>query len=170
MHATSWQRGVPTSLSDEVSFASDVNDRGQVVGAAGSLNQVAVRWFRGDETQLSAEPTQATAVNRPGTVTGLVFGGSTAGFVWQHGRFIDLPAPPGEPIFSFTQPTGINSRTQVVGTSSDGAFVWERGRTTILPGLTPAAAANDINELGVIAGSNPTTPDGLVPHAVIWRK
>lgn len=92
------------------------------------------------------------------------------GFVWHRGRFIELPPPPSEPDFTLIQPAGINGRTQVVGTSSDGAFVWERGRTAFLPGLTRATIASDINERGVIAGANPTTTDGLVPHAVIWRR
>jgi uncharacterized membrane protein len=122
--------------------------------------------FRWDD----AGGTQAVAVDRHGAVTGRHWGPwGTAGFVWQRGRFIELPAPPGEFGFTFTQPEGINSRTQVVGISSDGAFVWERGRTTLLPGLT-RAAAYDINERGVVAGSSPTTPDGLAPHAVIWRR
>jgi uncharacterized membrane protein len=150
------------------SVAGDVNNRGQIVGSDGG---VAVRWWRGAETPLSTEPTQAVAVNRQGTVTGTHFGPwGTAGFVWQRGRFVELPAPPGEPGFTFTQPAGINGREQVVGTSSDGAFVWENGTAALLPGRTRATAAYDINERGVVAGSNPTTPDGLAPHAVIWRR
>jgi probable HAF family extracellular repeat protein len=169
--ASSWEDGDLTLVGEEGTTATDVNNRGQIVGSASTFDQVAVRWWRGTQTTLRTEPSQAVAVNRQGTVAGLHFSPQgTAGFVWQRGRIVELPPPPGEPLFSFTQPEDINGRTQVVGTSSDGAFVWERGRTTLLPGRTRAAAAYDINERGVIAGANPTTPDGLAPHAVIWRR
>lgn len=169
--AFSWRDGTLTVLGGEHSHAYDVNDRGQVVGSSGGFDKVAVRWWRGVETRLTSEWTEAVAINRSGTVTGLHFGSwGTAGFVWQRGRFIELPPPPGEPLYAATQPTGINGRTQVVGTSSEGAFVWERGRKTILPGLTIAAAAYDINDRGVIAGANPTMPDGTGYHAVIWHR
>lgn len=171
LRAFSWRNGVTTLIGEDHSLATDINNRGQIVGGSGGFDKVAVRWWRGTETRLSAERTQAMAVNRFGTVAGLHWGSwGVAGFVWQRGRFIELPPPPGEYGFTFVQPEGINSRTQVVGTSSDGAFVWERGRTTILPGLTRATTAYDINERGVIAGSNPTTTDGLRPHAVIWLR
>jgi hypothetical protein len=90
------------------------------------------------------------------------------GFLWQRGRFIVLPPPPVHDGYQYLFPYGINDRTQVVGGSSDGAFVWEHGRRAILPGLTRDAVALDINERGVIAGRNPTRPDGTLPHAVIW--
>ena len=171
LRASAWRRGALTVLAAGSSFATDVNNRGQVVGSAGGNEQVAVRWWRGTELRLSDDPSQAAAINRFGTVAGLDWSRSgTAGFVWQRGRFVVLPPPPGEADFRFLQPTGINGRTQVVGTSSDGAFVWERGRMTILPGLTRASEANDINERGVIAGANPTTADGVRLHAVIWRR
>lgn len=169
LRASAWHGGALTVLGTGV--ATDVNDRGQVVGSTGDTEQFAVRWWHGTQVRLTDEPSQAVAVNRSGTVTGRLWGPSgIAGFVWQRGRFVALPPPPGEADFRFLQPTGINGRTQVVGTSSDGAFVWERGRMTILPGLTRASEANDINERGVIAGADPTTADGLRPHAVIWRR
>lgn len=170
MRATSWRHGVRTPIGGDHSQASDINNRGQVVGSASVLNTLAIRWWRGKETQLGTESTQAVAVNRFGTVAGVHYGPSTEGFRWQRGRFILMPPPAGDPLLSFRQPAGINGRTQIVGSSSDGAFVWERGRTTILPALTRASSANDINERGVIAGSNPTTTEGLRQHAVIWLR
>ncbi len=168
LRAVTWRRGVPAMLDGSNSLAWDVNDRGQIVGASGDN---AVRWWHGDRTVLTTQTTQATAVNRHGTVAGLHWDSfSTGGFVWQRGSFVGIAPPSGEVDFTFIQPMGINGRAQVVGNSNDGAFVWERGRTTYLPGLTRATVASDINERGVIAGSNPTTTDGLVPHAVIWRR
>lgn len=168
--AFSWRDGVMTLFGNDYSHARDINDRGQVVGNGGGS---AVRWWRGVETRLTSEPSQAEAVNRFGAVTGLLWGSSGAvGFVWQRGRFVELSAPPSDTNeFRFIQPSGLNDRTQVVGSSSAGAFLWERGRTTIMPRLASyATVATDINERGVITGYAPTTMDGLVPHAVIWRR
>jgi probable HAF family extracellular repeat protein len=171
--AVSWRDGVLTSLSDdEASIAQDINNRGQIVGGTGAfLAEVAVRWWHGTETRLNVTRTQAWAVNRFGTATGPYWTDtSDAGFVWQRGRFIEIPPVVVEDN-SGTQPYGINGRTQVVGVSAQGGFVWEKGRITTLPALarTPGGAF-DINEDGVIAGACPTTMDGLNSHAVIWSR
>jgi hypothetical protein len=74
-----------------------------------------------------------------------------------------------------TAPVAVNNRTQVVGSSTAGAFVWEHGRTTILPGEidgpgNSGAVATDINKRGVIAGYHPTPPTDVEPNAVIWKR
>lgn len=164
-----WRDGTMAALGGAAtSVAHDINNRGQIVGAAGvNTPEIAVRWWRGSMTRLGVVATEAWAVNEVGAVTGPYWSATaTEGFVWQRGRFIELP-PQGIDD-RFIQPYGINNRTQVVGTSAVGAFVWEKGRTTILPALTRASGAFDINDHGVIAGENPTTTEGLTPHAVIW--
>ncbi|HEV7652631.1 MAG TPA: hypothetical protein VGP26_31135 [Actinophytocola sp.] len=88
MRAFSWRGGVLTLIGDDDSVATDVNDRGQIVGSVGATDQFAVRWWRGTE-RLRTEPAQAVAVNREGAIAGVHFGSGTAGFVWQRGRFIE---------------------------------------------------------------------------------
>lgn len=119
---------------------------------------------------MHADAQVATAINRSGVIVGLGagVGGLSAGFVRGRSSYVVIPQPPGDLGMTFLEPAGVNSRRQVVGTSSSGAFVWERGRTTFLPARTRASLATDINDRGVIVGANPTTSDGTTPHAVLW--
>jgi probable HAF family extracellular repeat protein len=162
-HAFSWRNGVMTDLGP--GLAEDINDAGQIVGEQGGH---AVRWWHGRITVLSDASTEAIAVSRSGAVAGNLFDDLLDGFVWTHGKFTVLRAPAGDE--PFMQPYGINDRLQVVGASHIGAFLWEHGRTTILPDLNRVSYAEDINDAGVIVGASATTMDGLVPHAVLWTR
>ncbi len=164
LHAFSWRNGVMTDLGP--GLANDVNDAGQIVGVRDGH---AVRWWHGKVTVLSGTSAEALAVSGSGAVTGFLFGAGLDSFVWRHGRLTVLHAPATGDM-PFLQAYGINNRLQVVGSSNLGAFVWERGRTTILPALTIGSTATDVNDHGVVVGSNPTTMDGLTPHAVLWKR
>jgi probable HAF family extracellular repeat protein len=174
LHAFRWRNGVMKDLgrSGVGSLAYDINNAGQIAGETfgetGTL-PTAVRWWRGTVTALHGGAVSATAISHSGAITGYSAGGdgSNPGFVWRRGAYVEIPRPPGGGM-AFLQPTGINNRLQVVGISSSGAFVWQRGKTTILPALTIGSVANDINDRGVIVGSNPTTTEGTNPHAVLW--
>ncbi len=172
--AVRWHDGVMSeldSMGKTSSVASDINNRGQIVGEVGDFERVGVRWSRGTVTPLTDMASSPTAVNSSGTVTGFYWNAQgSAGFVWQRGRFVELPyfaSPDGQ---NFLEPYGINARGQVVGNSGMGAFVREHGKGTLLPALTRASMATDINDRGVIVGANPNSPDGLNLHAVLWTR
>ena len=176
LHAFHWHAGVLTDLgrTGEHSLAYDIDNAGRIVGSSSDAEGAsrAVRWWRGVVTVLDSPAWLATAISSDGAITGLAegAGGLSAGFVWHRGRHQMIPQPPGDIGWVFLQPTGINSRHQVVGTSSAGAFVWERGRTTFLPSRTRASGAYDINARGVVVGSNPSTPEGTDSYAVLWTR
>lgn len=175
LHAFHWRDGVLTDLGGEgqPSLAYDIDDAGRVVGVIfdeEAMRSAAVRWWRGTVTTLHDDAQVAVATSGTGAITGSGdgVGGLSAGFVWRPGDYVVIPQPPGELGMTFLDPTGINSRLQVVGNSSAGAFVWERGRTTFLPARSRAATATDINDRGVIVGANPAQPDGTELRAVLW--
>ncbi len=175
-HAFHWRAGVLTDLSGGYEFsslASDINNRGQVVGVlhdGSGFGETPVRWWRGTVTPLHEPRGNAVAVSDSGAVAGIHWGSwGTAGFVWHRGEFTELPAPPPTG-WTFLQPSGINDRVQVVGTTSEGAFLWHDGHTTILPNLVGTSAAYDINDRGQVVGSSAAQSDGLNPHAVIWTR
>lgn len=137
IHAFHWYRGVLTDLGvgGQYSLAYDIDNVGRVVG---TFNDAAASWWHGRVSTLHSGTYSATAISRSGAITGRAVGvgGLSAGFLQWRGRYVVIPQPPGELGMTFLEPAGVNSGRQVVGSSSAGAFVWERGRTTFLPALT----------------------------------
>jgi probable HAF family extracellular repeat protein len=175
-HGFLWSAGNVTDLGVlqrgqwEYGRATDINDRGQVVGFSvyhGDPEQSAAHaflWQHGvltdiDQTSLDS---MATAVNNAGQVTGTRYTADGAhAFLWQNGVMTDLG-------------TGyawdVNDRGQVIGQNQiggTGATMWYRGRTYDLgapPGLDdwrPVA----INSRGWIAGNGGT----MTGRAYLWR-
>lgn len=177
-HALHWRAGVTTDLGSAYPYGSaayDINDRGQVVGVVQegpNYEEAPVRWWHGGLTRLHEPRGQSVAVSDSGVVTGIHWGSwGTAGFVWRRGEFVAIPVPPPTPSgFTFLQPYGVNDRAQVVGSSSEGAFLWQNGRTTVLPNLVSMSAAYDINDRGQVVGSSSVQQDGLNQHAVLWTR
>jgi probable HAF family extracellular repeat protein len=147
---------LPPLLSDSVSSATAINDRGQVVGISGICDVAvgrfsaahAVLWEDGVPTDIGDLGGVAwntpMAINHQGVVVGFanVPGGSTPGafhahaFRWTEADGIEdlgtLPgAVPGDPDDAISQGLGINGRGQVVGLSCGvrgcRAFIWEDG-------------------------------------------
>ena len=157
-----WENGVMTALptlGGNQGFATEVNDRGQIVGWA--------------ETPV-VDPT----CNEPQKL-------QFRAVLWEPkaGEKHELPPLAGD---SASAATAINERGQVVGISGDcdvavgrfsarHAVIWDHGKATELPNLggtawhTPMA----INEHGDIVGfSNPPdNGDGaFLAHAFLWTK
>jgi probable HAF family extracellular repeat protein len=145
------------TLGGTNSFATDVNNRGEIVGGSdlpdGTIG--AFLWRSGrliDLGTLGGDFTWATAVNDRGDVVGLA---STAGgmhaFVWHRGMMQDL----GAPVDGFSRAYDVNDRGQVVGeVSVDGMnsvpVRWQRGGSHRLTGRFGVAAA--VNDRGQVAG------------------
>jgi probable HAF family extracellular repeat protein len=177
-HPFLWRNGRVTDLGvlergeREYGRATDINDRGQVVGFS-VVNQDpeqsgghAFLWQNGTLTDLDpyGVDSAATAINNRGQIIGTRY--TTEGrraFLWQNGVMTDLGAG---------NPQDINDRGQVIGqnlSGGSGATMWYRGRVQDLgtpPGLEdwrPVA----INERGWIVGTG-TTVD-LNNRACLWR-
>lgn len=166
------------NLGGTCTLVTDLNNRGQVIGAsslAGDQFQHAFLWENGSLQDLG----------------GSLGGNNTAAFVINdHGQAVGLAAYPGETIFHATlwksvgemtdlgtvgtdqcsYATGINNRGQVVGgsisvcnTESFRAFLWEDGSIFDLNALIPSGSplylrqTYTINDRGEIAGEGVDT-------------
>jgi probable HAF family extracellular repeat protein len=175
-HGFLWSVGALTDLGVlepgewEYSRATDVNDRGQVVGFSvyrGDPEQSAAHaflWQNGVLTDIdpSSLDSAAAAVNNRGQVVGTRYtAGGAHAFVWQAGVMTDLGTG---------YAVDINDRGQVIGQNEvggTGATMWYHGRTYDLgapPGVDdwrPIA----INKRGWIAGNARLTTG----RAYVWR-
>ena len=145
--------------------ASDINDRGEVVGTAhvagptGALGSAAWRWDAGTTRLVSVAGGDGSASGVAINAAGTMLGQATAAGV--EVPFLATGAV-GEPLRGLTQPTDLNSSGQVtaqalVDGQSRGA-VWSRGNVSLLEapaGAADGARANAINESGLVAGGVP---------------
>jgi probable HAF family extracellular repeat protein len=163
------------NLGGTVSWATGLNNRGQVIGAmtlAGDGGWHPFLWSHGvltDLGTLGADCGNATAINDAGEVVGIACS-PTAFFatLWRNGVLTNLGTVVGD---TCSESYDINSQGQVVGESGDcngivlgHAWLWENGgpmidlNTLIPPGsgiqLTHSVS---INDRGEISG------DGVLP-------
>ncbi|MEV2236611.1 hypothetical protein [Micromonospora sp. NPDC049891] len=143
------------TLGGDSSYATAMNDRGDVVGRAQGADGIyrGFLWRHGRMIDLGAF--SPTDVNDRGQVVGVRDDGPGA-YVWHRGIF----RPLGEP---FTWPVAINDRGQVVGHTDTGPVLWTNGRARPLP----LGQVSDINERGQVAGGV-YVPDGF--HAALWHR
>lgn len=180
-------RALPLPSGDTSGAATAINDRGQIVGIAGSCGfavggptgKHAVLWDNGTMTVL-VNPNGAPYWNTPmminqrGDVAGFAgvpgdsAGNFTQPFMWTREQgWAFLPLIPGD-IAGVA--TSINERGQVVGYSNDAsgnlhAWIWQNGVVTNLNDLIepnpqlvgPLQLAFDINDQGQIVGSDSNT-------------
>jgi probable HAF family extracellular repeat protein len=184
-HAVLWRDGtlVPLVPDAFLSRAFDINDAGVVVGVmlGGSpLRGRGFMWDRGRLTPLgppegwdpASSSLTASGINARRRVVGY---GSVSDFdagifefravLWQRAGVVDLGTLGGG---SAVFPRATNNRGQIVGglntpsPVTQRAFLWDRGTTTLLPGLGQTfSEASGINASGEIVGVSQS-------HAVLW--
>lgn len=172
-------RELPPYPGDLDGAATEINDRGQIVGISGKCDQAvgrftarhAVIWENGRVHRLGSLGGVAwntpMAINNHGVVVGFAdLPGDRSGnpnpvaFIWtKSGGMQNLGTLPGD---TNSEALGINDAGQVVGESfgpySARAFIWQNGTMTDLNTLTPPSSslylifANDINDSGAITG------------------
>ncbi len=167
LHAWLWKNGTRVDLGRLLngdSFATDINDQGQVVGVFHGADQVlhAFLWTPSTPNGTSGRmrvlgPGFAAAINNDGQVVGHRRDAQDVAqpVLWENNvpRIID-----GLPGAVSGIATDINNRGQVVGVSfsatSQSAFLWESGATPVGLESTggPAQSATGINDGGRVVG------------------
>lgn len=173
-------RELPPMHGDKDGAATEINDRGQVVGISGICDQAvgrftarhAIMWDHHRIVNLGSLGGVAwntpMAINENKEVVGFSdLPGDTSGnpnfhaFLWTNKNGMqDLGTLPGD---AFSEALGINDAGTIVGQSisasgSSRAFIWQNGTMTDLNTLIPPSSglyllfANDINDEGNIAG------------------
>jgi probable HAF family extracellular repeat protein len=145
------------------SVASDINNRGQIVGSR-------FVWENGVVTELPPLPGEgaasAIAINDLGQIVGN--SGENA-VLWDRGTVILLVSA-----HRFDHPcaaNAINNRGQILGSCNGVPFLWEDGRLTLLPRLPDGdyALTNGLNDFGQGVGGSLTETDEEF-HAVLWHR
>ena len=158
-----------------LTFFGDLNNEGVVVGATQAANgaQHAAIWQRGRLTDIhnrinsAAVQSDLRDVNDKSDVVGTFADSGFHGFLLRGRRVIEIPPLPGD---GQTFALGINNRRQVLGQSLGPnlprQFVWDRGRFTILQGLTGQTFSInpvEIQDAGIVVGTDRRV------HAVTWQ-
>ena len=172
VHAFHWtpsegMRDLGTLGSELGSFASAINDNGEVVGASyivdGSLH--AFLWTQAGGMQdlgtLGGSSSTAAAINNSGEIVGVSYTGTGVrhAFLWTEAAGMqDLGTLPG---FTDSSGVGINNAGEIVGFSwapsvRGSPFLWTKteGTKALGPfGQIPLSEANGINQFGLILTS-----------------
>ncbi|HEU5156047.1 MAG TPA: hypothetical protein VFU43_03560 [Streptosporangiaceae bacterium] len=153
------------TLGGESSYATAINDRGEVAGASAiALNDNTYHgflWRNGAMIDLGLfDPVD---INNKGQIIGRL-GDEYHAYLWDAGTLTDLGTLGG----LFSSAVAINDRGEVVGMSdtADGqeaAFLWSKGHMRRLP----LNAVTDINNRGQVTGSR---PHGEGYHAAVWYR
>jgi uncharacterized membrane protein len=159
-------------LGDFPSFASQINNRRQIVGAIErNASPYPFIWEDGVVTELPPLPSEdpsgvARAINDRGQIVGDI--ALKHAVLWDGGAVTELVSS-FDLRFSCSA-VGINKRGQIVGSCNGSAFLWDEGVVTLLPTLPGGdfAMASGINRFGTTVGGSQTV-DGEF-HAVLWRK
>ena len=188
-----WEKGeiraLPTLPGEPDGFVQGLNDQGQAVGATGTCTSFAIHavlWVNDHAFQLADlghTGSDAYAINDHGQAVGYVStndGSTIVASLWEngaHGAVTNLGILPGD---GAAFATGINNRTQVVGSTfnSQGwsrGFIWQDNLMTDLNTLISKdsnfyiIAASNINQRGQISGMAMvlTGPDKDKIHAIL---
>lgn len=175
-HGFVWTRGRVIDIGDlpggaNASFATDINNRGVVVGSSDTeLGRRAVLWEHGNLELIG--DFNAVAINDHGTVLGNAFGDGAV--TWREGEMRVLPGQ--SPACCFA--VDIDIRGTVVGIFSNQTvtqtIIWPRGHMPkFLPNLSgwPISLPGGLNDRGDIVGRSITWEGGSASGvATLWRR
>ena len=167
------------TLGGDFSYAHDVSNAGQVVGASRTAggSYRAFLWTAGEGmADLGALPgdtdSYAHAISEAGQVVGysLAYAGSELSqraFIWKaSGGMAELGMPPG---YKRSIARAISDAGHVVGFAGSHAFLWTAGGMAdlgALPGY-PYSSAYGVNAAGQVVGTS-YTGDGSSRRAFLW--
>jgi probable HAF family extracellular repeat protein len=175
-----WRNGtvvpLPTLTDMPAGWATDINDRGEVVGTLQTPGGEALpaRWTNGILEMLPLPPDAlggfAAAINERGQIVGYVHRPDFWDpVIWENGAVRPLAGDWGL-VFGFAW--GLNNRGEVAVHAFTGpitlygAHVWRDG---ILQRLEPFGSLNDINDRGVAVGR--VFVEGTAEaHGAVWPK
>jgi probable HAF family extracellular repeat protein len=173
-HAFVWKAGEMTDLGALVrgvyqsSRASDVDDRGRIVGGAtvDNMNGVPVMWENGDIRRLTERSGGATAINSQGDVVGGLSTGSES-FVWSRDQVTVIGPLKGA---MYLVADGIDRQGRVLGHADSQSFLWHRGQFEWLPNpITGRSTATAISDNGrFVVGVTTSTPDLQTSYPTVW--
>ena len=178
-----WRAGTLTTLVEPgVGYveATDMNDKGQIVGLgtfSGATALQAFLWDNGTFTKLGTlggSSSAATAINNHGQIVGyskIAGDGATHAFLWERGEMIDLGTIEG----GSSQADGINDKGEIVGVASqlcaNPPFIWRKGvMSWLLPGPPSCATRyfiTDISDAGHVVGYRAVGASDS--RAFVWR-
>jgi probable HAF family extracellular repeat protein len=149
-----------------------LNNKGEVIGTAGTTGTRGFHWKNGVYTDLQTATGSTASTMVPAGINdrSIIVGNQDVeprSFMIRDGQLrpLQIATTGGVPSI-----IAINNRNQIVGRAESSVFIWERGRTTYLPRLPGSddfvTTANGINDRGVVAGISGTIDER---SAVIWR-
>jgi probable HAF family extracellular repeat protein len=154
-HGFLWDNGVVTDLGTlsggHVSFATDINDAGQICGWSDTPKQGPARaflWHKGvmkDLGVIGGISSIAGAVNAAGEVAGesTIAAGGVHAFKWSNGVMQDLGTLNGQDSWG----NDINDAGDVVGHVGDAAFLYSGGSMVAIPSFQSAYAIDNAGEI-----------------------
>jgi probable HAF family extracellular repeat protein len=160
------------SLGGTCGYANWLTDRGQVIGTmtlAGDTTNHGFTWDKKngliDLGTLGGDNSEAWFANDAGEVVGRAdFSTSSTyhhAFLWKKGHMTDLGTVAGQP-----RSTGfaINSKTQIVGDSSENGWLWENGSIVDLNTLVPPDTGFHVGMAGAINDRGEIVANGLLSN------
>jgi len=158
-HAVTWQNGTMTDLGP--GFATDLNDKGQIIGSATGTG--ATLWYRGRAYDLGAPAGLAdwspVAINADGWIVGNArVGLSVRAYLWRAGSIVDLGTlgGPGAEALDIDNSGRILGLSESSGTGAAlHAFLWRKGTMTDLyrRGVPEYPTLDALGDRGQLVGS-----------------